>query len=57
MVLRVDTGRTFEYVQFPKRATWFDLGTAFTVSADERTIMFAQTDRQESDLMLVENFK
>ncbi|SPF36090.1 Serine/threonine protein kinase [Candidatus Sulfopaludibacter sp. SbA4] len=57
MVLRLDTGRTFEYVQFPKRATWFDLGTAFTVSADERTILFAQTDRQESDLMLMEDFK
>ena len=32
-------------------------GTVFTVSADERTILYSQTDREESDLMLVENFK
>ena len=56
-VLRLDTGRRFEYVRFPKDAIGFDLGTAFTVSADERTILFVKTDRQESDLMLVENFK
>jgi hypothetical protein len=35
----------------------FGAGTLFTVSADERTILFAQTDRVESDLKLVENFQ
>ena len=57
-VLRTDTGRKFEYVRFPKNAILFaGGGTAFTVSGDERTILYSQTDRQESDLMLVENFK
>ncbi len=56
-VLRTDTGRKFEYVRFPHDVEDFGAGTLFTVSADERTILFAQTDRQESDLKLVENFK
>jgi Tol biopolymer transport system component len=56
-VLRTDTGSKFEYVRFPKEVEDFGGGTLFTVSADERTIVFAQTDRQESDLKLVEDFK
>jgi Tol biopolymer transport system component len=56
-VLRTDTGRKFEYVRFPKLTFGFDGGTVFSVSADERTIFFSQTDRMESDLMLVENFR
>jgi serine/threonine protein kinase/Tol biopolymer transport system component len=57
-VLRTDTGRKFEYVRFPRTAgLGLDGGTVFSVSADERTIVFSQTDRQESDLMLVENFR
>jgi len=57
-VLRIDTGRKFEYVRFPKDVVMFGGdGTAFTVSADERVILYSATDRQESDLMLVENFK
>jgi Tol biopolymer transport system component/predicted Ser/Thr protein kinase len=57
-VWRTDTGRKFEYVRFPKEPELFGGGgTAFTVSADEGTILYSQTDRQESDLMLVENFK
>jgi Tol biopolymer transport system component len=56
-VLRTGTGVKFEYVRFPRDVEDFGAGTLFTVSADERTILFAQTDRQESDLKLVENFK
>ena len=56
-VLRTDTGRKFEYTRFPKPTIGLDGGTVFSVSADERTIFFSQTDRLESDLMLVENFR
>ena len=56
-VLRTDTGRKFEYVRFPRDVADVGAGTLFTVSADERAILFAETDRQESDLRLVENFK
>jgi Tol biopolymer transport system component len=56
-VLRTDTGRKFEYVRFSNGTVGLDGGTALTVSADERTILYSQRDRQESDLMLVENFK
>jgi Tol biopolymer transport system component len=56
-VLRTDTGQKFEYVRFPKAGIGLDGGTVFSVSADERVISFSQTDRQESDLMLVENFR
>ena len=56
-VLRTDTNRKFEYVRFPKAGIGLDGGTVFSVSADERTIYFSHTDRQDSDLMLVENFR
>src|SRR5262249_46826352 len=47
-VLRLDTGRKFEYTRFSKEGIGFDGGTVFSVSPDERTILFTQTDRQES---------
>jgi Tol biopolymer transport system component/tRNA A-37 threonylcarbamoyl transferase component Bud32 len=56
-VLRTDTGREFEYVRFPRQRLGLDGGTVFSVSADERTILFSQTDRLESDLMMVENLR
>jgi Tol biopolymer transport system component/tRNA A-37 threonylcarbamoyl transferase component Bud32 len=56
-VLRLATGHKFEYVRFPREVADSAGGTLFSVSADERTIVFARTDRQESDLKLVENFK
>ena len=56
-VLRTDTGREFEYVRFPKGGLGLDGGTVFSVSGDERTILFSRTDRLESDLMLVDNFR
>lgn len=56
-VLRTATGRKFEYVRFAGAVVDTQEGTLFTVSADERTILFVQTDQQESDLKLVDNFK
>jgi hypothetical protein len=57
-VLRTDTGRKFEFVRFPSNAIVFaGGGTAFTVSPDERTILYSQTDRRESDIMLAERSK
>ena len=56
-VLRLDTGRQFEYVRFPGGLGPFRQGTALTVSQDEKFIYYTQLDRNESDLMLVENFR
>ncbi|MDQ6759781.1 MAG: DPP IV N-terminal domain-containing protein, partial [Acidobacteriota bacterium] len=56
-VLRLDTGRQFEYVRFPAGLGPHQNGTTLTVSQDEKFIYFAQVDRNESDLMLVENFR
>jgi hypothetical protein len=56
-VLRTDTGKKFEYVRFPRWAFGLDGGTVFSVSADERTVLFSQTDRLEGDLMVIENFR
>ncbi|MDQ2948012.1 MAG: hypothetical protein M3Y27_19100, partial [Acidobacteriota bacterium] len=56
-VQRLDTGRQFEYVRFPKGLGPVPYGSMITVSQDERFIYFIQVDRNESDLMLVENFR
>ena len=56
-VLRLDTGRQFEYVRLPKGLGPVPYGTPISVSQDEKLIYFIQTDREESDLMLVENFR
>ena len=56
-VWRSGTGRKFEYVRFPQDAIGLENGSVLTVSADERAIFYTQTDRHESDLMLVENFR
>jgi Tol biopolymer transport system component len=56
-VLRADSGRKFEYTRFSKGTRGLDGGSGLSVSADERTIVYSQRDRQESDLMLVENFR
>jgi Tol biopolymer transport system component len=55
-VLRLDTGRQFEYVRFPAGLGPGTSGTTLTVTQDEKVICFVQTDRSGSDLMLVENF-
>jgi eukaryotic-like serine/threonine-protein kinase len=56
-VLRLETGRQFEYVRFPARQGPGTSGTSLTVSQDEKAIYFEQNDRSGSDLMLVENFR
>jgi Tol biopolymer transport system component/predicted Ser/Thr protein kinase len=57
-VYRLDSGRKFEYVRFPPGSPpTLNAGTNLTVSADERVILFPVVVRQESNLMLVENFR
>jgi Tol biopolymer transport system component/tRNA A-37 threonylcarbamoyl transferase component Bud32 len=56
-VLRLSTGRKTVIYRFPGEVKVFGIATSFGVSPDERTILEAHIDRDESDLMLVENFR
>jgi len=56
-VLRMATGQKTEVFRFPANARLRTGGTALTVSPDERSILYVHVDRDESDLMLVENFQ
>ncbi len=56
-VRRLDTGAEFDLMRFPIRAPQFPGGTSLEVSSDENTILFAQWDRSESDLIMVEGLE
>jgi hypothetical protein len=51
-LLRFADGRIETIMILPK-PIWFGLG----VAPDERSILYAQVDREESTLMLVEHFR
>jgi Tol biopolymer transport system component len=51
------TGKASKLISIPPGVLAFTYPTSLTVSADERTILFVRTDRQDADLMLVENFR
>ena len=51
-MLRLATGQKTELFRFPEGAQIPAGGTNLAVSPDERMIVYVQTDRDESDLML-----
>jgi hypothetical protein len=51
------TGKASKLIPIPPGVLAFAYPTSLTVSADEKTILFVRTDRQDADLMLVENFR
>jgi len=50
--LDFSTGKTSQLATIPKTVMW-----GFSVSPDERRILYTQVDREGSDLMLVKNFR
>ena len=56
-VRRLDTGVEFDLMHFPVGSPRFPGGTSLAVSADEQTVLFAQWDRSESDLIMVEGLE
>ena len=50
--LHFSSGKTSQLATIPKTLQW-----GFSVSPDERRILYTQLDREGSDLMLVENFR
>jgi Tol biopolymer transport system component len=56
---RFGADRPTATMRFPGQARFLDTGWSrhFAVSPDEQWILYTQVDRQESDLMLVENFR
>ena len=50
--LSFSSGRTSQLATVPKTVGW-----GFSVSPDERRILYTQTDREGADLMRVENFR
>ena len=51
--LNFSSGRTSRFATIPKRVA----GWGFSVSPDERRILYTQLDRDGSDLMRVENLR
>jgi Tol biopolymer transport system component len=50
--LNFSSGKTSQLATIPKRVMW-----GFSVSPDERRVLYTQVDREGSDLMRVENFR
>ncbi len=50
--LSFSSGKTSQLATIPKTVQW-----GFSVSPDERRILYTQVDREGSDLMRVENFR
>jgi hypothetical protein len=51
------SGKVSKLISIPPGVLAFSFPTSLAVSTDERTILFVRTDRQDADLMLVENFR
>ncbi len=56
-VLHLATGKREELYRFPRDARPFASGNPFAVSADGRSFLIVQLDRNDRDLMMVENFR
>ena len=50
--INLSTGKTSQLATIPKNVMW-----GFSVSPDERRILYTQVDRDGADLMRVENFR
>ena len=56
-VFNPETRKTSALISLAAGVNAFGFGTSLAVSSDEKTILFTRTDRRDSDLMLVENFR